>query len=157
MVVVLFICLAWIFILIFIGLFRKLPLVVNSLLFMAIDIVLTNKLTIIGFNSRSFQLNTGILPFIALILHNDFIVPFVLLTFANVFLATPKIAVRISIALYAFFVQLLLGLALRWHNILIDKDWNFVKESVMILLLMLFTLVLGRLFQRMARKEGWVR
>lgn len=157
MVVVLFICLAWISILNFIGLFRKLPLVVNSLLFMAIDIVLTNKLTIIGFNLRSFQLNTGILHFIALILHNDFIVTFVLLTFANVFLTTQKIAVRIGITLYAFFVQILLGLALRWNDVLIDKDWNFFKESIMILFLMLFTLALGRIFQRMARNEGWVR
>ena len=64
---------AWFCIHILVALPYKLPLVVNFLLFMAIEIILTNKLTIIGFNLNLFRINTTSIPhFLSLILHNDF-------------------------------------------------------------------------------------
>lgn len=157
MVVVIFTLFAWFCIKVLIGLPRKLPLVVNFLLFMAVDIVLINKLTISGFNLKLFVINTSIPHFIALILHNDFTIPFILLAFTNVFLTTRKTGVRIGISIYTFLLQILLGFELRWNHVLINIDWNFLKESIMIVLLMAYTLLWGRIFQRMASKEGWVR
>ncbi|MDQ0115864.1 hypothetical protein J2T15_005332 [Paenibacillus harenae] len=157
MVVVIFILFAWFCTQVLLNLRRKLPLVVNVLLFMAIEVLLTNKLTISGFSLKLFEMNQSIPHFIALILHNDFTVTFVLLAFANLFLTSPKTSVRISIAIYAFLIQLLLGSALRWNHILIYKDWSFFKESLMILLVMAYTLFWGKIFQRMASKEGWIR
>ncbi|TFE24717.1 hypothetical protein E2980_15360 [Cohnella luojiensis] len=157
MVVVIFILFAWFCIQVLIGLLRKLPLVVNFLLFMAIEVVLINKLTISYNNLKLFKINTSLPLFIALILHNDFTVTFVLLAFANVFLTTPKTSVCIGISIYTFLFQILIGFALRWNHVLIDKDWNFFKESMMIIILMVYTLLLGRIFQRMASKEGWIR
>lgn len=157
MVVVIFTLFAWFCIQVLISLTRKLPLVVNFLLFMAIEVVLTNKLTLSGFNLKLFKINTSTPHFIALILHNDFTVTFVLLAFANVFLTAPKVGVWISISLYTFLFQLFIGYALRWNHVLIDKDWSFIKESMMIIFLMAYTLLCGKLFQRMASKEGWIR
>lgn len=157
LVVVIFVLFAWFCTQVLLNLRRKLPLVVNFLLFMAIEVLLTNKLTITGFNLKLFEMNQSIPHFIALILHNDFTVTFVLLAFANIFLTSPKSSVRIGITVYAFLIQLLLGLALRWNHVLIDKDWNFFKESLMILVVMVYTLFWGKIFQRMASKEGWIR
>lgn len=157
MVVVIFVLFAWFCIHVLILLSRKLPLVVNFLLFMAIEAVLINKLTISYYNLKLFKVNTSTPHFIALILHNDFTVTFVLLTFANVFLTTPKTGVRIGISSYTFLLQILLGFELRWNHVLTNINWNFLQESLMILILMAFTLFCGRIFQRMASKEGWIR
>jgi len=158
LVAVIFLMFAWFCILLQITLPNKLPLFVNFLLFMVIEIILTNKLTVVGFNLRLFQINTTSIPhFLSLILHNDFTVTFVLLTFANVFLTTSKVGIRLGISVYAFLFQMFLGSMLRWNHVLTDSGWNFVKESIMIIVVMIYTLILGRLFQRMASKEGWVR
>lgn len=143
---------------ILIGLSRKLPLVVNFLLFMVIDIALTNKLTIIGFNYKLFQINTKSIPhFISMILHNDFTITFVLLTFANVFLTTKKTGTRIAISVYGFAAQFFLGMTLRWNHVLTNTGWTTLMESVMIISLMAYTLILGKTFQCMASKERWIR
>ncbi len=156
-VVVIFTLFAWFCVQVLINLPRKLPLVVNFLLFMAIEVVLINKLTISYNTLKLFKINTSIPHFIALILHNDFTVTFVLLAFANVFLTTPRTSVRIGISFYTFLFQILIGLALRWNHVIIDSDWNYFKESIMIIILMAYTLILGMTFQRMASKEGWIR
>ncbi|MCM3631224.1 hypothetical protein M3194_28380 [Paenibacillus glycanilyticus] len=157
MVLVIFILYAWFCIQVALNLRCKLPLVVNFLLFMAVEVVLTNKLTISGYNLKLFEINRSIPHFIALILHNDFTVTFVLLAFANIFLATTKTSVRIGITVYAFFLQLLLGMELRWNHVLIYQNWSYLNESLMILLIMLYTLFLGKIFHWMAEREGWSR
>lgn len=157
MVIVLFLLFAWFCIHVLISLPNKLPFVTNVLLFMAIEVVLINKLTIIGFNLRLFEINMSIPHFLSLILHNDFTVTLLLLTYANVFLTTSKTSVRWGISVYAFFFQLAIGLALRWNGVLTDHGWNIVIESVMIVLVMAYTLLMGTLFQRMSSKEGWIR
>lgn len=156
--VVIFLLFAWFCIHVMVSLQNKLPLAANFLLFMAIEVILTNKLTIIGFNLGLFLINTKSIPhFLSLILHNDLTVTFVLLTFANVFLTTSKAGIRWGISLYTFLFQLFTGAALRWNGVLTDNGWNFVMESVMIVVIMTYTLLMGRLFQRMASKEGWIR
>lgn len=158
LVVVIFLFFAWLCIMVQVSLSKKLPLSVNLLLFMAIDVILTNKLTISAFNLNLFKINTNSIPhFLSMILHNDFTVTFVLLTFANVFLTTSKSSIRWGISIYTFLFQIFIGATLRWNHVLTDKDWNFVMESVMIVIVMTYTLLLGRLFQRMASKEGWIR
>lgn len=158
MVVVIFLLFAWFSIHIMVSLSNKLPLAVNFLLFMAIEVVLTNKLTIIGFDLGLFLINTKSIPhFLSMILHNDLTVTFVLLTFANVFLTTSKAGIRWGISIYTFLIQLFTGAALRWNGVLTDNGWNFVMESVMIVVVMIYTLLMGSLFQRMASKEGWIR
>jgi hypothetical protein len=157
MVIVLFLLLVWFCIHVLISLPYKLPLVTNVLLFMALEVVLINKLTIIGFNLRLFVINMSIPHFLSLILHNDFTVTFLLLTYANVFLTTSKASVRWGISLYAFLFQQAIGFALRWNGVLTDNGWNIVMESVMIVLVMAYTLLMGTLFQRMSSKEGWIR
>lgn len=158
MVVVIFLLLAWFCILVMVTLPNKLPLGVNFLLFMAIEVILTNKLTIIGFNLGLFQINTKSIPhFLSMILHNDSTVTFVLLTFANVFLTTSKAGVRWGISVYTFLFQIFIGDMLRWNHVLTDNGWNSVMESVMIVVVMAYTLLVGSLFQRMASKEGWIR
>nr|WP_283094399.1 hypothetical protein [Paenibacillus sp. ATY16] len=135
----------------------KLPLAVNLLLFLAIEVVLTNKLTISSHNLKLFQIKPNIPHFIALILHNDFTITFILIAFANVFLLSSKTSVRTGIAVYAFGIQLLLGMELHRNQVLIYKEWNYLNESLMILLVMLYTLLFGKLFQWMASREGWIR
>lgn len=158
MVVVIFFMFAWYCILLQITLPSKLPLFVNLLLFMAIEVILTNKLTIVDFNLGLFQINTKSIPhFLSMILHNDFTITFLLLTFANVFLTTSKASIRWGISVYAFLFQMLIGAVLRWNHVLTDSGWNYVMESIMIIVVMIYTLLLGRLFQRMASKEGWIR
>jgi hypothetical protein len=46
---------------------------------------------------------------------------------------------------------------LRWNHVLTDTGWNSAMESVMIVIVMAYTLLMGSLFQRMASKEGWIR
>ncbi|ACS98884.1 hypothetical protein [Paenibacillus sp. JDR-2] len=157
MVIVIFILYAWFCIQVLMNLRLKLPLAANLLLFMAIEVVLTNKLTISSLNMKLFQINQNIPHFIALILHNDLTITFILLAFANVFLMSPKISVRIGITVYAFVIQLLLGMELRWNQVLIYREWNYLNESLMILLVMVYTLLCGKVFQWMASKEGWIR
>ncbi len=53
--VVIFLLFAWFSIHVMAALPYKLPLVVNFLLFMAIEVILTNKLTIIGLNLKLFE------------------------------------------------------------------------------------------------------
>lgn len=156
-VIVIFILYAWFCIQVLMNLRLKLPLAANLLLFMAIEVVLTNKLTISSLNMKLFQINQNIPHFIALILHNDLTITFILLAFANVFLMSPKISVRIGITVYAFVIQLLLGMELRWNQVLIYREWNYLNESLMILLVMVYTLLCGKVFQWMASKEGWIR
>ncbi|WP_123043049.1 hypothetical protein [Cohnella candidum] len=158
MSVVVFLLLAWFSVMVLVTLPSKLPLIVNVLLFMAIDIVLTNKLTIIGFNLQWFKIHTdSVLRFLSLILHNDVTVTFALLVFANVFLLTPHAGARWAVSLYAFLFQILSGLTLRWNGVLTDVSWNFMKESLMIALMMGYTLLVGSILQRMAAREGWIR
>jgi len=158
LVVVIFLFLAWFCIMVQVSLSKKLPLSVNILLFMAIDAILTNKLTISAFNLKLFKINTNSIPhFLSMILHNDFTVTFVLLTFANVFLTTTKSNIRWGISIYTFLFQIFIGAMLRWNQVLTDKGWNFFMESIMIVIVMTYTILLGRLFQRMASKEGWIR
>ncbi|MFC5651167.1 hypothetical protein ACFPYJ_19055 [Paenibacillus solisilvae] len=157
MVIVIFLLFAWFCIHVLISLPCKLPFVTNVLLIMTIEIVLINKLTIIGFNLRLFEINMRVPQFLSLILHNDFTVTFILLTFANVFLTTSKASVRLGITAYTFFLQQVTGLALRWNGVLTDNGWNIVMESVMIVLVMAYTLLMGALFKRMSSKEGWIR
>lgn len=158
MVVVIFLLFAWFSIHVMAALPNKLPLVVNFLLFMAIEVILTNKLTIIGLNLKLFRINTTSIPhFLSMILHNDFTVTFVILTFANVFLTTSKAGIRWGISIYTFLFQLFLGMLLRWNHVLTDTGWNSAMESVMIVIVMAYTLLMGSLFQRMASKEGWIR
>jgi hypothetical protein len=95
--------------------------------------------------------------FLSLVLHNDFTVTSLLLTYANVFLTTSKACVCWGISLYVFFFQQALGLALRWNGVLTDNGWNIVLESVMIVLVLAYTLLMGTLFQRMSSREGWIR
>ncbi len=156
-VIIIFILYAWFCIQVLMNLRLKLPLAVNFLLFMAIEVVLTNKLTISGHNLNSFQINQNIPHFIALILHNDFTITFILLAFANVFLLSSKTSVRIGITVYAYGLQLLLGMELRRNQVLIYKEWNYLNESLMILLVLAYTLLCGKIFQWMASKEGWIR
>ncbi|WP_248927054.1 hypothetical protein [Paenibacillus hamazuiensis] len=157
MVVVIFVLFAWFCIHVLISLPRKLPLSVNFLLFMAAECVLTNKLTIIGYDLRLFIMNQNVPHFISLIIHNDLTVTFVLLTFANVFLTTRKAGVRWGISVYAVAMQLITGYALRQYNVLMDNGWNLFDESVMIAAMMAYILLVGKTFQWMAAKEGWVR
>lgn len=157
MVIVIFIFYAWFCIQVLMNLRCKLPLVVNFLLFMAIEVVLTNKLTISGYDLELFKINQSVPPFIALILHNDFTITFILLAFANVFLLSSKKSMRIAVTVYAFSLQLLLGMELRWNHVIIYKEWNYLSESLMILLVMVYTLFWGKIFERMASKEGWIR
>jgi len=158
MVLVLFLVFAWLCIYVFAALPRKLPLAVNLMLFMAIDVILTNKLTIVGFNLKLFRINTASVPhFLSLIVHNDFTVTFVLLIFANVFLTTTSANIRWAIALGAFLFQAFIGSMLRWTGALADRGWSLAMESATIAAVMLFTLLAGMLFRHMAAKEGWVR
>ncbi|MFB9330042.1 hypothetical protein ACFFSY_29215 [Paenibacillus aurantiacus] len=158
MIIVIYVVFSLICIHILIGLSSKLPLVVNFLLFMAIDVALTNKLIIIGFNYKLFQINTRSIPhFVSLILHNDFTITFVLLTFANVFLTTKKNGTRIAISVYGFAAQLFLGMTLRWNDVLTDTGWTTLMESTMIIFIMAYTLILGKVFHYMAAKERWIR
>ncbi|SFE89255.1 hypothetical protein SAMN05216378_4482 [Paenibacillus catalpae] len=157
LVIVIFILYAWFCIQVLLNLRYKLPLAANFLLFMAVEVILTNKLTISGYNLKLFEINKDIPHFIALILDNDFTVTFILLAFANVFLTSPKTSIRIGITVYAFLLQLLLGMELSWNHVLIYKNWSYLNESLMILLVMAYTLLWGKIFQRMASKEGWIR
>jgi hypothetical protein len=75
MVVVVFVLFAWFCIHVLISLPHKLPLAANFLLFMAIEIMLTNKLTIIGYDFELFIMNQSISHFISLIIHNDLTIP----------------------------------------------------------------------------------
>ncbi|UJF36513.1 hypothetical protein [Paenibacillus hexagrammi] len=155
---VLYFFFAWFCIHTLTGLPNKLPLVVNCLLFMVIEVVLTNKLTILGFNLKLFQINSQSIPhFLSMILHNDFTITFVLMTFVNVFLTTSRAGVRWAISLYAFLAQLFLGSTLRWNHVLDNRGWTLGMESVMIVCVMVYALLLGYLFQRMTSKEGWTR
>ncbi len=63
-----------------------------------------------------------------MILHNDFTVTFVILTFANVFLTTSKASIRWGISIYTFLFQLFLGMLLRWNHVLTDTGWNSAME-----------------------------
>lgn len=157
MVVVVFVLFAWFCIHVWISLPHKLPLVVNFLLFMAIEIMLTNKLTVIGYDLELFIMNQNIPHFLSLIIHNDLTVPFILLAFTNVFLTTRNARVRWGVSVYAVVLQFATGYALRWNDVLTDNGWNFLYETLMIILLMAYTLLAGRILQIMAAKEGWVR
>ncbi|MBD0384199.1 hypothetical protein [Paenibacillus sedimenti] len=157
MVVVVFVLFAWFCIHVLFSLPHKLPLAANFLLFMAIEIMLTNKLTIIGYDLKLFIMNQSIPYFISLIIHNDLTIPFILLAFANAFLTTRNAHVRWGISVYAVVLQFATGYALRWNNVLTENGWNFFCETVMIILLMAYTLLAGKIFQWMATKEGWVR
>ncbi|MCA0756543.1 hypothetical protein KP806_15920 [Paenibacillus sp. N4] len=157
MVVVLFVLFAWFCIHVWISLPHKLPLAVNFLLFMAIEIMLTNKLTVIGYDLQLFIMNQSIPHFLSLIIHNDLTVPFILLAFANTFLTTRNARVRWGISVYAVVLQFATGYALRWNDVITDNGWNFLCETLMIILLMAYTLLAGRILQIMAAKEGWMR
>jgi hypothetical protein len=118
---------------------NKLPLVVNFLLVMVIEIILTNKLTILTYNLKLFQMNTSSIPhFLSMMLQNDITVSFVLLTFANVFLTTSKASIRWGISVYVFLLQMFIGAMLRWNSVLIDTGWNFAMEAVMTAALMIY-------------------
>ncbi len=158
MVVVIFFLFAWFCIGVMVSLPNKLPLAANFLLVMVIEIILTNKLTVLTYNLKLIQINTNSIPhFMSMTMHNDITVAFVLLTFANVFLTASKASIRWGIGVYAFLFQMFVGAMLRWNSVLIYTGWNFVMEAVMIIVLMIITLLTGRLFQRLVSKEGWTR
>jgi hypothetical protein len=157
MVLVLFILFAWFCIHVHISLQHKLPLIANFLIYFAISIILINKLTLVGYNFGSFKISTDLPAYLSLILHNDFTIPFVLLTFANVFLTTSNAGKRWAITVYTFFIQLLLGRMLQEYGVLTYSGWNILSESGMIILVMAYTLVVGKLAKHMSAKEGWIR
>ncbi|SDL98024.1 hypothetical protein [Paenibacillus jilunlii] len=158
MVVVIFLLLAWFCIAVMVSLPNKLPLAANFLLVMVIEVIVTNKLTVLTYNLKLIQINTSSIPrYLSMILENDVFVTFVLLTFANVFLTASKASTRWGISVYTFLVQMFVGAMLRWNSVLIYTGWNLFMEAVMIIALMIYTLLMGRLFQRMVSKEGWIR
>ncbi|KWX76226.1 hypothetical protein AMQ84_16035 [Paenibacillus riograndensis] len=158
LVVIIFLVFAWFCIGVTVCLPNKLPLVANLLLFMVIEIMLINKLTVLTYNLNLLQINTRSIPhYLSMIMHNDITVAFVLLTFANVFLTTSKASIRWGISVYAFLFQMFTGALLRWNSVLIYTGWNLGLEAVMIIALMIYALLMGRLFQRIASKEGWMR
>ncbi|MCR2807706.1 hypothetical protein [Paenibacillus soyae] len=157
MVVVYFVVMAWISIHILLSVPRKLPLAVNIILFMVIEIVLTNKLSYIAFTLGLFRINTDAPHFIALILHNDFTITFILLAMANGYLTTERFWGRMVFVVYGIGAQLITGYALRQTDVLTDIRWSALMEVATAIALALCTLVLGRIFQAMAAKERWVR
>ncbi|MNO21941.1 hypothetical protein D3C76_117180 [compost metagenome] len=158
MVVVIFLILAWFCVGVMASLPNKLPLAANFLLVMVIEILLTNKLTLLSYNFKLLEINTRSIPhFLSMILHNDITVIFILLAFVNVFLTASNASTRWGISVYTFLFQMLIGAMLRWYSVLTYTGWNFVLEAVMIIALMICTLLMGRLFQRMMSKEGWIR
>lgn len=157
MTLVTFILFAWLCIQVFISLPHKLPLSANVLLFLAVELVLVNKLTIMGYNFSLFTINTGIETYLSLIVHNDFTITFLLLIFANVILTSTNVTVRLWIAFGVFTAQMGLGYLLRKFDVLIYVSWSYAFEASMILLVMVYTWAVGRLVQHMADKEGWVR
>ncbi|MCE3202261.1 hypothetical protein K3T49_21805 [Paenibacillus sonchi] len=158
LVVIIFFVFAWFCIGVMVCLPSKLPLAANFLLLMVIEIMLTNKITVLTYNLKLLQININSIPhYLSMAIHNDITDAFVLLTFANVFLTTSKASIRWGISVYAFLFQMFAGAMLRWNSVLIYTGWNFVLEAVMIIALMIYALLMGRLFQRMASKEGWMR
>jgi hypothetical protein len=157
-VIVIFLILAWFSIGVMASLPNKLPLAANFLLVLVIEFLLTNKLTLLSFNFKLFEINTSSIPhFLSMILQNDITVPFILLTYVNVFLTATKASVRWGISAYGFLFQMFTGAMLRWYSVLTYTGWNFLMEAVMIIALMSCTLLTGRFFQRMMTKEGWIR
>ncbi|MBD2870008.1 hypothetical protein [Paenibacillus arenilitoris] len=157
MIVVYFVVMAWISIHILLSVPRRLPLAVNLLLFLAIEVVLTNKLSYVAFTLGLFQINTDAPHFIALILHNDFTITFILLALVNGFWTTDRFRARVVFVIYGIGAQLLTAYALRISDVLTDIRWSILMEVITVIGLSVYTLLLGWVFQAMASKEGWVR
>lgn len=157
MVLVLFILMAWVCVLSFVYLKPKLPFAVNALLFMAIEAVLTNKLTLISFNQHWFIMNQDPPLFMALILHNDLTVPFLLLIFVNLVLLRQGARLRLLAGAGTFLLLIGLGSLLRWTGVLKDLKWTWWMEAGMNLLLMGYVILIGWGLLRMARREGLTR
>lgn len=157
MIVVYFVVMAWISIHFLLSIPRKLPLAVNILLFLAIEIVLTNKLSYIAFTLGLFRINTDAPHFIALILHNDFTITFILLALANGYLTTERFWGRMVFVVYGIGAQLLTAHVVRQTGVLTDVRWSYLMELITVIGLTVYTLLLGRIFQAMAAKERWVR
>lgn len=153
MVLVTSLIFVWFSIHVLAGLPKKLPLVVNVLLYMLLAIVDINKLTLITDVWDLFIIRNNVPAFLSVICYRDFTFSLTLLTFANVYFTTSKSLTKIGISLYTFLFLFFGALSLRWTGALIDLHWNAFYEAVCLLVMMLVTYGFARWALHLMRKE----
>ncbi|MEC0230369.1 hypothetical protein [Paenibacillus alba] len=144
---------AWFSIFVFAALPNKLSITTNVLLYMILAIVDINKLTLLSHVLHFFQLSTQIPKFLSVIVHRDLTFSLTLLTFANVYLTTPKSLTKIGISLYSYAFLVGSGQWLRWTGAITYVKWNIFYECLLILLLHVLVYGMGRWLLAIKQKE----
>ncbi|PLR98734.1 hypothetical protein [Bacillus sp. T33-2] len=145
---------SWFSVMILCVLPRKLPLIINSVLYLLIEFILINKLSLITYKYKLLAMSPDISKFIGVILHRDIIFPFLLLFAANVLFTSVNmrnvILAIICSVVYISFTSYML----HRFSMLIYLDWQFAYDVVIVVIMHLIVFIFAFVLQRQINKRA---
>lgn len=129
------ILLAWLLIHALALLPRKLSAAANVLLYIVLSIIDINKLALLSFRYRVYEIDERVSHFLAVMLYRDTVFTLALLLFANVAATDRTAGGRLAAAAACFAFLLGTGMLLRAEGAIQDRNWNLGYESLTIAIL----------------------
>lgn len=110
---------------------RKLPLPVNVLLFMAILIMNSNRLTVLSHNLELFELSMHRPTAVAIVIYRDVTYPLTLICFANTAIETGRRTAKWATAAAAILYLYGIEQSLRGLGAIRYDEWNIFYEGLL--------------------------
>jgi hypothetical protein len=148
-----YIVVAWFSVLCFACLPRRMPAAINVLLYCGLAIIDVNKITVLGYRLKLYEISKEVPGFLSVVINRDVIFSFAMLAFVNVYLTAETKKIKIIATVCTFFFVFSISQALRMFHVVTDKKWGIPQEIILISALMIISLLLGWLFKSMAAKE----
>ncbi|WP_274361354.1 hypothetical protein [Paenibacillus thermotolerans] len=154
MVLPIFVAGAWLTLLCFSCLPKKLPAAANVLLYLSLSIIDINRLTIFISLLNINDYSKKIPEFLSFILYRNIILTMALIAFTNVFLTSDSNKKKIVAALISYLFLILTSRLLRALHVLKDIHWNMALDLLLFGVYMAVSIGLGWFFMNKASKEG---
>lgn len=150
---VIYLIIAWTVICSFFSLQKKLPGVINILIFLTVQIVQINMFMIIVLRLRYFTYDSELMKFIVVIIHRDLILPFLLLIFINIISVKKTFRARLSYSFFTLFQLLcterLLSILGYIHN---SQKWSMLHDLLFDLVIMAISIFTAVVFMKLYSK-----
>lgn len=157
MILTLFIVGAWLSVLCFACLPKKLPAVVNALLYLSLSIIDINRLTIFISLVDMYKYSKKMPEFISFVVNRDIVTTVTLIAFANAYLTAETRKKRIAAALLSYLYLIGINVLLHAFHVLNGNYRNALLDLLCYGILMVISVLLGRFFMRITKKEGQCR
>ena len=144
------ILLFWFFVLIR----KRLSLIQNSILFMAMGIITRNYLTIMILQLGKIKISENHTLFASLLIYRDLIIPLVTLIFMNIQLGTSGWERKLLQFIWAALFIVSMDFLLVYFKVIQFTGWNLVYEGIVDIAYLLISLVVVKILMYLHRWES---